>query len=272
MYVDKSVFYILFILWHFTLYPLVKAELQCLIPSDVVNAVRTYSSHLKLNYNIICENNNIHLSDNFIIVYNDDKFTDYEENINYFIVSKLMVSEYRHNVYRLSIKFRLFEKYVRYMMYNDYKHVLLYYSSGSQSVVNKIVEVFTYYGMSVDLVSNEFNGTVLSSHLYQYTNYKEVIILNLFDNPSFSTKLFLYYQNHTKEYPVLLVSFFIDESYIRVDPELVKNTQILSGYLYGNDVLENIEFKNKLNLSSTVFIDDLLFQTYIYIYIIYSIE
>lgn len=261
-----------FIIFAFLLFILpIYSSVVCNIPPYIVQVAQNYSEYLQLPYSVICDHTRLNISDSFVVIY-DEKIV-YEElssNVSYFIVSKSLLFTCRENVFHAHLKIGEVSKAIEYFVHNNYLNVLIFYDDEDNSEVEESIKKFTYYGAKIDLLENTYNESKINETLNSYNSYDSVIIINLFSDARNLTRLLSYYQKYKSIYPVYFVSFYVDESYIMVDPDMVKDTHLLSGFLHHYDSEEMQEFMQRNHFDQIDYFDDLLFQVYnIYIYSYY---
>lgn len=242
----------------------------CNIPPYIVQAAQNYAQYLQLPYSVICDNSRLNISDSFVIIYNDS--IDYKKlsaDVSYFIVTKALLFTCKENVFHTHLKIGGISKAIEYFVHNNYKNVLIFYDDEDNSEVREGINKFTYYGAKIDLLENIYNESKINETLNSYDSYENVIIINLFSDPRNLTRLLAYYQKYKSIYPVYFVSYYVDESYIVVDPEMVKDTHLLAGFLHHYDSEEMNKFIQRIHLDQIDYFDDLLFQVYFYYYYLF---
>lgn len=254
--------------FYFLLYIFIPISTQslCSLPSDIVTSATNYCKHIKCLYQPICSNNQLNISSSFIILFGDELAYKINPSINYFLISNSLKNTCMINLFSTKIKWNSFNKILEYYLYNDYKNVIMYSDSMSEDIVSTLVVIIEYYGGEVGVLQDHFEESVISNYLDSCQSYKNLLLLNFLANESESEKLLEYYQNHKAKYPIYVLSYFIDETYCRLKPQLVNNIHILSGYFDNISGSENKVFKEKLDVGSGVYLNDYYYQLYYYYY------
>lgn len=151
-------------------------------------------------------------------------------------------------------------------MFHNYRHFIIYSDTLKGFQYNEIYPAIYYHDGDILLVTDKFNSTELKDILNEYSDMSDMVILNFLINEIQSSNLFRFYQDNYGDYKdIYVLSYYIEESYSKVDAELVKHTHIVSGYFYSIDTEENREFQSRFNLRENEYLNDLYFQMYHYL-------
>lgn len=140
----------------------------------------------------------------------------------------------------------------------------------SDDEINELYTTISYFNGNIKLTKDKFNSTDLKESLTRYSDLKNVVILNFLMDISESTRLLQFYQDNYVDYKdIYVLSYYIEESFTHVDPDLVKHTHVVSGYFYSINTEDNRDFISRFNLPALEYPNDLYFQMYLFFLIVF---
>lgn len=139
----------------------------------------------------------------------------------------------------------------------------------SDDQINELYTTISYFNGNIILTKDKFNSTDLEDSLTRFSDLKNVAILNFLMDISETTRLLQFYQDNYVDYKdIYVLSYYVEESFTHVDPNLVKHTHVVSGYFYSINTEENKEFLSRFSFHSLEYPNDLYYQMYL-IFLLY---